>query len=178
MIPPAPFALPPAPSAPATEPLPPASPIAAGISEQFLRRDAMELARRIVAKMDDTLQLATSMGLTELQWDVLRHHPHFERCLQEAQAEANSAQGLADRVRLKALMVLDQGGILDMAGVLVSPQSTPVNRIQAFNSLVEVSGLAKQKDQQANQVGGGPLVQIVFPESLPATIKARVVSEQ
>jgi hypothetical protein len=74
-------------------------------------------------------------------------------------------------------MVLNTGGILDMADVLTSAHTTPDSKIKAFNSLVEVSGLAKQKDQQATQVGSGPLVQIIMPANSPP-VEARIVSEQ
>jgi hypothetical protein len=176
MIPPAPFALPPAP-APAPS-LPPASPLAVGITETFLTRDAMELARRIVAEIDQPLQLAVNMGLTEVQWNVLQHHPHFKKLLDEAKSEANSAAGIADRVRLKALMALDAGGILDMAEILASAHSGTANKIKAFAELKDISGLVRQKDQQAAQVGGGPLVTIIMPSAPAQPVEARIVSEQ
>lgn len=170
--------LPPGP-APVTGALAPEtpSPLAVGVTSKFLQRDAPELARRIVAQLDTPVQLAADMGLSEDQWLILQRHPHFQRLLDDAKAEANSAAGLADRVRLKALMVLDQGGILDMAGVVSSPQAAIGARVDAFKALADVSGITKQKDQQASQVGAGPLVQIIMAHApdKPVTIGGRVI---
>lgn len=157
--------------------LPPASPLAVGITDRFLRQDAPELARRIVAELDQPIQLATAMGLTAVQWNVLEHHPHFQSLMAEARSEASSATGLADRVRLKALMALDQGGVLDMVSVMANSDTSDINRIKAFDALSDVAGLTKTKDAQAQQVGSGPLVTIIMPSNTPP-VQARVVSEQ
>jgi hypothetical protein len=156
---------PPAPLAPVA---PPASPIAAGISDSFLQRDAIELARRIVAELDDPLQLAVAMGLSEAQWAVLQRHPHFLRTLDAARSEANSAAGLADRVRLKALVIMDQGGLLDMAQIMNDGISPATARVAAFNAVMDAAGIAKQKDSGASQIGSGPLVTIIMPNTAPA----------
>jgi hypothetical protein len=173
--PPAPRIPPP----PSPAPLAPASPIASGISASFLQRDAIELARRIVAKIDSPLQLAVDMGLTETQWAVLQHSAHFKSLLAVAQSEANSAAGLQDRVRLKALMALDAGSILDLAGI-VNNTTLPVGgRVNAANTLVDIAGLAKQKDQQAAMAGSGPLVVIhMNPASPPVEIGGRIIEHE
>lgn len=173
--------IPPAPTAPALlgVPLPAGtiSPLAVGIPIEFLQRDATELARRIVAQIDTPLQLAHSMGLNDAQWLVLAQHPHFLQVMREAKAEANSAAGLADRVRLKALMVLDQGALLDMAQIINSQAAAPNARVGAFNAIADVAGITKQKDQQASQAGAGPLVVINMPSSSggPVTIGGRTI---
>lgn len=163
----------------ATSALPPEtlSPLALGVTAKFLQRDAMELARRIVAQLDTPVQLAADMGLSEDQWTVLRQHPHFLRLMEDARSEANSAAGLADRVRLKAMVVLDQGGILDMAGIINNGSLAVGARVDAFKAIADVAGITKQKDQQASQVGAGPLVQIFMPQApdQPVNIGGRVI---
>lgn len=153
------------------------SPLALGVTSKFLQRDAPELARRIVAQLDTPVQLATDMGLLEDQWLVLQEHPHFKRLLEDARAEANSAAGLADRVRLKAMMILDQGGLLDMAGVISNSVIAAGARVDAFKAIADVAGITKQKDQQASQIGAGPLVQIIMPHAPdhPVTIGGRII---
>lgn len=160
-LPPMPAPSVPVPLSPAPA-LPPASPLAAGISESFLRQDAIELARRIVLEIDEPLQLAVSMGLTEVQWAVLRGAPYFQQLMAQARTEATSAAGLADKVRLKALIALDQGTLLDLVSVAAST-GNPMARIKAVGELAEIAGLKKQKEQQVAQVGAGPLVQINLP---------------
>lgn len=164
----------PAPSAALTlpEPLPPASPLAAGIPEHFMRHHAHELARRVAMEIDHPVQLAIAMGLTETQWQVLQAHPHFKAQVDQAKIEANSAAGLSDRVRMKALMALDHGGILDMVDLMSNKDTPPLVRQRTFDSLADVAGLSKPKDQTPNQVGSGPLVTIVMPQGAgsPVTI--------
>lgn len=162
------------------EPLPPASPLAAGIPEHFLRHSAHELARRVAMQIDDPVQLAVSMGLTETQWQVLSAHPYFKQLLDQAQADANSSAGLMDRVRLKALMALDYGGILDMVDLMSSPDTPPLVRQRTFDSLADVAGVSRQKDSAPNQVGVGPIVQINFPAGMgaPVTIGTATVIDQ
>lgn len=152
--------------------LPPSypSPLAVGISRQFLERDVLELARRVVAQLDSPAALAMDMGLDHAQWGVLEHHPVYKAALASAQAEANSAAGLADRVRLKAMVVLDRGGLLDMAQIINDTSATTTGRVAAFNAVMEAAGIAKQKDQTASQAGTGPLVVIHMPSSSGAPI--------
>lgn len=150
-----------------------------GIPKEFLERDTLQLARYIIAEIDTPLQLAVSMGLNEAQWAVLKDHPHFHRCMTEARAEANSASGLVDRVRLKAMVAIDSGGILDMAQIAGNPALAATARVAAYNALVDTAGLAKTKDAQASQAGAGPLVTINMPSrdgapvriTVPATIE-------
>ena len=137
----------------------------------------MELARRIVAQLDTPVQLAADMGLSEDQWMVLEKHPHFIRLMDEARSEANSAAGLADRVRLKAMVVLDQGGILDMAGIINNTALAVGARVDAFKAIADVAGITKQKDQQASQVGAGPLVVIQMANMPPTQIGVRQVAD-
>jgi hypothetical protein len=157
--------------------LPPASPLAVGIPERFLQYSTIELARRIVAGIDEPLQLAVAMGLTTDQWQVLESHPHFRKVMEQARTDANSPAGLADQVRLKALVALNEGGVLDMVDVMSNTSNAPAVRKGAFDSLADVAGITKQKDQQAAQVGAGPLVMINFPAGVgaPVTIGARVI---
>jgi hypothetical protein len=142
-----------------------------------MRHHAHELARRIAMELDDPLQLAIAMGLTATQWQVLQTHPHFKAQVEQAKAEANSAAGLADRVRLKALMALDHGGILDMVDLMSNKDTPPLVRQRTFDSLADVAGLSKPKDQTPNQVGSGPLVTIVMPQAAgaPVTISSHTV---
>jgi hypothetical protein len=159
--------------------LPAASPLAVGVSDRFLQYDARELARRIVAGLDQPLQLAIGMGLTPEQWQVLEFHPHFMKLMGEARDEANSANGLVDQVRLKALMALNEGGVLDMASIMADPKTAPNIRKGAFDSLADVAGITRHKDQQASQAGAGPLITIIMPggNASPRVI-GPVVSEQ
>lgn len=153
------------------------SPLAIGVTSKFLQRDALELARRIVAQLDTPVQLAADMGLTSDQWMVLERHPHFQKLMAEARSEANSAAGLADRVRLKAMTILDQGGLLDMAGVINNTALPAGARVDAFKAVADVAGVTKQKDQQASQVGAGPLVVIQMANMPPTQIGVRAVEQ-
>lgn len=152
------------------------SPIAVGIASRFLQRDSLELARRIVAQLDSPLQLAQDMGLDAAQWAVLSCHPHFLAQMEAARSEANSAAGLADRVRLKALTVLDQGALVDMAGIINDASASTTSRVAAINAVADIAGITKQKDQQASQAGAGPLVQIIMPSAAAGiTIGGRII---
>lgn len=170
--------------APTTLPMPVtpqyASPIAVGIPLEFMAREALDLARYVVAELDEPIQLARAMGLDDAQWLVLNQSTQWKQLLLKAQAEANGPQGLADRLRLKAMMAIDNGGVIDMASIMANP-GAPVNaRIAAFNALNDLSGLAKQKDQQAAQTGSGPLVNIIMPkrDGAPVQIQTAVTVEQ
>lgn len=154
------------------EPLPPASPLAAGVPENFLRYNAHELARRIAMKLDEPLQLALAMGLTAVQWQVVQAHPYFKELVDNATIEANSANGLVEQVKLKALVAINEGGILDMVELMSSKDTPPLIRQRTFDSLAAVAGVSRQKDQAPNQVGAGPIVTINFPQGMgsPVTI--------
>lgn len=148
-----------------------ATPLSVGLSARFLQTEAVELARMIAAGIDDGVQLAADKGLKPDQWLVLEGSPHFQRLLTEARTELSSAAGLADKVRLKALTALDYGGIAQIAAVMFDGNARDADKLAAANTLKEIGGLTKQKDTQASQVGGGPLINIVFgPGSAPVTI--------
>jgi hypothetical protein len=60
-----------------------------------------------------------------------------------------------------------------------NPANAPQVRKGAFDSLADVAGITRQKDQQANQVGSGPLVTIVMPGGPPVTIgTAKVIDHE
>lgn len=171
----------PAPTAAAPQSLPAASPLAVGVTDRFLQYNARELARRIVAGLDRPMELARGMGLSAEQWQVLEHHPHFQRLLADAREDANSANGLVDQVRLKALVALNEGGILDMATIMADPATAPNIRKGAFDSLADVAGITRHKDQQASQAGSGPIIQINLSSGGGSSVSigsSKVVSEQ
>ena len=141
----------------------PTSPLVAGLPADWLIRKGPELARRIVAKIAGARELALDYGLTEAQWDAVKASPYFRRLVADAQEESMSAAGIADRLRLKAMLILDQGGLLDMAGLLADAKVSPNVRANVFGELAAVAGLNKGKDSGgggASQVGSGPLVVI------------------
>lgn len=143
--------------------LTPASPLDTGLTADWMHRKGPELARRIVAKIAGARELALDYGLTESQWDAVRSSPYFRSLVAQAQEEAMSAAGISDRLRLKAMLILDQGGLLDMAGLLADSKVSPSVRATVFGELAAVAGLHKNKDGGgggASQVGSGPLVVI------------------
>lgn len=143
--------------------LAPTSPLDAGLSADWMNRKGPELARRIVAKIAGARELALDYGLTDTQWEAVRNSPFFRSLVATAQEEAMSAAGISDRLRLKAMLILDQGGLLDMAGLLADSKVSPNVRATVFGELAAVAGLHKGKDSGgggASQVGSGPLVVI------------------
>lgn len=163
------------PALPAASPAPSPSPMAMGVSARWLQQNLPELARRIVANIDRPVQIAADMGLSDDQWLVLEHSAVYKKAIADATTEANSAAGLADRVRLKALMALDNGGILDMVDIMSNPETAPGVRKGAFDSLADVAGITKHKDQQASQAGTGPLIVIQTHGNSVAIGNGRVI---
>lgn len=145
------------------------SPIKAGISPEFMRRQAPELARDIAAGLDAASELAKAYGLSEAQWLVLKDWVPFRNLLQTAVQEMSGSLGAQERIKRKALMALDQVGVLDAATLSADPKVAPGVRLSALNFLADVAGI-NAKTQAPGGQGGGPLIVINIPGRAPLAI--------
>lgn len=137
------------------------TPAAAGITAEFMRRKAPELARDIVCQLDGAGNLAASYGLSEAQWSVLRSWPAFKELVRVAQEELGGGSGAAERARRKAALAVDQFGITDMAAIMGNEKAAHKDRIAAFKELREVGAIDGKNALAAAQAGlAGPLVVI------------------
>lgn len=152
--------------------LPLVSPLAAGISHEFMRKAAPELARDIVAKIDTASALAAAAGLDARQWEALKEWPGFKDLVRQAMTEMAGSLGVHERIKRKAAMVLDQVGILDAATLAGDPKVTPAVRVNALEFLKDVAEVgSKHKSGFAGGAGGGgPLIVINLPGQVPFAV--------
>lgn len=142
--------------------IPVPSPLQAGITADFLRRRAPELARDIVAQLDGAANLAKSYGLDEHQWAVLRQSPAFRDMLVIAHEDLSGPAGIAERTRRKAAMAIEKFGVVDMATILGDEKVSAQARIAAFSELKDVAGLGKQQTAMTAPGTSGPLISIHY----------------
>ncbi len=145
------------------------TPSAVGISADFMRRRAPELARDIVCQLDTATNLAAAYALSPVQWAILREWPAFKQMVAEANEELGGSAGTPERARRKAALAIAEVGVQDMAAIMGDPKVQPKDRIAAFSELKDVAILgAKQQIAAASTAPGaggfgGPLIQIVMP---------------
>lgn len=155
----------------------PATPTVVGISMEFMRRKAPELARDIVCQLDGAANLAKSYGLNDVQWEVLRGWPAFRQMIQEASEELGGSAGTVERARRKAALAVSEVGITDMATLMGDPKVSARDRIAAFDQLKDIGGLGSKQQAAAASVGlpmgfGGALIQIVMPNGAQLQVGA------
>lgn len=159
------------------------SPTSVGITVDFMRRKAPELAADIVCQLDGAANLAASYGLTEAQWQVLKIWPSFVQLVKDANEELGGSAGTGERARRKAALAIAEVGVQDMATIMGDPKATPRDRIAAFSELKEV-GMMGAKAQQAVAAGaavgsfGGPLIQIIMPNGAQINVGQVGIDEE
>lgn len=146
------------------------APSAVGLTPDFMRRRAPELARDIVCQLDNASNLAKTYGLSDTQWLVLKVWPAFVQLVKDANEELGGSAGTTERARRKAALTIAETGVLDMALIIGDPKASNRDKIAAFDQLKDIAVMgAKQQIAAAAAVGGGavgfggPLVQIVLP---------------
>jgi len=153
-----------------TVPLPPPPPTAiakpktvadVGISVEFLRHKAPHLARDLAMQLAPEDHLAAQWGLEKHQWDVLKTSPHFTALVRRATEELASPDGLAEKIRRKAALAIEDG-LVDVVGIMTSQAISPSVRMQAFGELKELAGLTKNATAQGAAGVSGPIIQINF----------------
>ncbi len=143
------------------------TPTSVGITMNFMRRQAPELARDIVCQLDRAANLAASYNLTPTQWEVLRVWPAFRQMVQEANEELGGSAGTLERARRRAALAVAEVVVQDMATISGDPKVAARDRINAAQLLADIGAVtAKQQAVVAGAGGvgfGGALIQIVMP---------------
>lgn len=146
------------------------APTAVGISPDWMRRRAPELARDIVCQLDTASNLAASYNLTDIQWLALKVWPAFVKMVKDANEELGGSAGVTERARRKAALAVAEVGVQDMATIMGDSKASPRDRIAAFDQLKDIAVMgAKQQVAAAAAVGGasagfgGALIQIMMP---------------
>lgn len=152
-------------------------PLDTGVDLQFLRSRAPELARDIVCELDKASALAASYGLTPTQWDALKSSPGFRAMVVDAKRELGGPQGAVERIRRKAQLMLDQGCLLDLGGIVSNAAAPASARVAAFSELREVAGITKDANKGlAPGTAAGPLIVINLPGAgQPLTVGGQVI---
>lgn len=146
-----------------TMPVPPPSPASVLIPIDFLRHKAPQLARDVAMQLAPGEYLAEQWGLTRQQWDVLRNSQTFIDMVRRATEELASSDGLAEKIRRKAALAVDNG-LVDVVGIMTDPKASPNIRMTAFSELKELAGLTKNATQAGSAGVSGPIIQINFGE--------------
>lgn len=147
------------------------APSSVGISADWMRRRAPELARDICCQLDTASNLAASYNLTPVQWLALKVWPAFVQMVKDANEELGGTAGVAERARRRAALAVAEVGVQDMATLMGDTKVSPRDRIAAFDQLKDIAVLgAKQQIAAAAAVGGGgtggfggALIQIIMP---------------
>lgn len=141
-------------------PAPFSPPTLTPVTADWMRTRAPQLALDLCMGLASPDQLATEYGLTSAQWDYVRLHPVFIEALAAAEQTMNSTEGVAERIRRKAAMVLDRVGVMTMAEVLSNPKAADGVKLNAFDSLVTAAGLGKGSTNVGTGALAGALIQI------------------
>lgn len=137
-----------------------------GISVDFLRHKAPLLARDLAMQLGSGEELAKHWGLTPAEYATLTQMPAFTEMVRRATEELASPDGLAEKIRRKAAMAVENG-LVDVVGIMVNPQASASLRLEAFSELKELAGLTKNATQQGAAGVSGPIIQINFNEKGP-----------
>ncbi len=148
------------------------APSSVGITADWMRRRAPELARDIVCQLDTASNLAKAYNLTDIQWLALKVWPAFVQMVKDANEELGGSAGVTERARRKAALAVAEVGVQDMATLMGDPKVNPRDRIAAFDQLKDIAVMgSKQQIAAAAAVGGGgaaagfggALIQIIMP---------------
>lgn len=159
------------------------TPASVGITLEFMRRRAPELARDIVCQLDAASKVALTYGLTETQWEVLKVWPAFRQMVQEANEELGGSAGTTERARRKAALAISEVGVQDMAALMGDPKVPARDRINAFSELKDIACMGTKQQVAAAAAGGavvgfgGPLIQIVMPNGASLAIGEAAVDQ-
>lgn len=144
------------------------SPLSVGISLEFMRRKAPELAKDIVTRIAGARDLATGFyGLSDDQWDVLRQWDGFKELMRQAGEELAGPLGITERIRRQARYGLAEGGIADLFGIISDPKAAAQHRIKGVEVASEIGGVTGRTMGPVgggSAGGGGPLVTIIMPD--------------
>lgn len=135
-------------------------PTSAGVSVDFLRNKAPFLARDFAMQLAPGLDLAKNYGLTEFEWQLFSQSPQFLELVRVANEELATPEGLIEKIRRKAAVVVERMGILAAAEILNNPNSTAATRLSALSELKDMAGLTKQATQAGMGGVAGPIIQI------------------
>lgn len=159
-----------------------AGPLSSGITLDFLRIKAPDLARDIICKIDKASSLADKYGLEPAQWEALRSSEFFLNLCRRMQADLAGAQGLQERIRIKALYALDETMVLELAAMGSNAGLAAGNRIDAIKELRELAGLVNKGNAgnanagTAAQATSGPLVVIKMGDNREVHVGGEVVT--
>lgn len=143
------------------------SPLSVGVSLDFMRRKAPELAKDIVTRIAGARELATGYyGLSDAQWDTLRQWDGFKELMRQAGEELSGPLGIAERIRRQARYGLSEGGIADLFGIISDPKAAAQHRIKGIEVASEIGGITGRTmgPVGGGVGGGGPLVTIIMPD--------------
>lgn len=148
------------------------SPLSAGVTMEFLRRKAPELAKDIVAQIDGARSLATThYGLSDEQWEALRNSRHFQDLVRQAHEELAGPLGLNERIRRMARYGLAEQGMADLFGMIGDPKHGMMHRVRGLELAAEIAGVnAKSMGSGSAAVSHGPLVHIQFSGGREVTV--------
>jgi hypothetical protein len=155
------------------------SPTDVGISMDFMRKRASRLAFDIVLGLDDASKLATEFGLSEIQWDVLKHWAPFVQMVRAAQEELTGYTGTATKAQRQAALVMAEVGIMTLSEIALSKNAINGDRLDAIKQITEISGIVNKGGAKGGSVPvsegggtiGGPLIAIHMPDPAKVTVK-------
>ncbi len=122
----------------------------------------------------DIVPLAEIMRRYDLTFDSLaekRRDPVFRSVLEEYSRAWNSSLSTADRVRIKAALLVEDG-LLDIFRILKAEDSAAAAKLDAFAALARAGDVGPSKNASA-QAGERFSVTINLPNSAPVQIDAR-----
>lgn len=135
------------------------SPLDVGITMQFMKKQAPQLAQDIVLELEAASKLAASRGLTDIQWDVLRIWPAFVQMVRDAKEELSGYNGQAVKAQRKAVLYMAELGVNDLADIAGDAKATNSDKLKAIEQLREVAGMVGKGSGSSSSVplplGGG-----------------------
>lgn len=155
------------------------TPLSVGISQEFMRRAAPELAKDIVLQIGTARELAIGhYNLTDAQWDVLRQWAPFRALIAQAAEELAGPMGMNERIRRQARYALAMGGIADVVRVTSSEKTAAQHVLKGAEVLAEIAGVNTKSTSIGGQIASsGPLVSIVFSGGREVTVGVNPVIE-
>ena len=144
-----------------------------------------QLATELASQLFPLQTLLDRYSLSKTQFKQLVNNPEFRQRYAQAKAEWGADKNATERVTNKATLMVEDS-LLEIFGMVHDSEATTPSRLQAFNSLVDLSEVSpkKQKNQQDKlpeqfviNISTGDHVKQIKIDNTPKEIEGEVVDD-
>lgn len=134
------------------------------------------LAMELASQLTSPTEVFQRHGITEEDAKILLADPTFRKMVKEAKAEWEADQNVADRIKLKSQMALEEL-LLPTFALAKDPRVPAPSRTDAVKLFERLSGVGKQAEESG---GAGPkfVLSINIGNSSPKEIEGAVLEAE